>query len=512
MAKQDEGEGRKRLCKAFWLGPSGKAATWPDDDVRSKQLTEDPFEGTAAYGTLVREPPYSLEQLVMLAESHPVHAAALEQKAVDVVASGVQLEPTADDANEEHRDAIMEWLDGLAAEGTLIEILNAMWLDYETVGWGVLELGRDTSGVIKKMWHVPAHTVRAHRDNKRYVQMRHGKVVWFKRWNTMDESILASDGRVAWEGVGHDKLANEFLVFRKPSRRSTWYGIPTYIAALGHITLAIAARDFNIRFFSNAREPRHMIVISGVDEEKVDEFLEDLTEELKTQHGAGTDPHRNLLLALSGGQVDVVIKSMALPQNDLHFTRLLELTDRNILIAHRMPPDRLGFTTRGSLGGSVTADIIFAYKNGVVSPGQAVLADRLNRFLGVEYARAKQLSGDQKLAWKVGFEAMDLSDEMMDTKIVAEQVKINVKTLNEARERLGMEARDGLDVTLAEFMAAHGVTPAAMASATVDHPMGLDMSDETVRRLEAFDELVRGLREDIEGMTDGDKTDGDPEE
>jgi len=389
MARLTDNEGRTKLAKALWFGNDGsKVAAWPDDDVRSKQLTEDPFANVAAYGTMVCTPPYSMEQLVLLAESHPVHAAALEQKAMDVIASGVQLEPTEDDAAEEHKDAIMAWLNGLATDATFIEILNAMWLDYETVGWGVLEIGRDPSGVVKKMWHVPAHTVRAHQDNKRYAQMSHGKIVWFKRWNAMTENILTSDGRVAWEGVGHDKLANEFLVFRKPSRRSTWYGIPTYIAALGHITLAIAARDFNIKFFSNAREPRHMIVISGVHEEKVDALLEDLGEELKTQHGAGTDPHRNLLLALSGGQVDVVIKSMALPQNDLHFTRLLELTDRNILIAHRMPPDRLGFTTRGSLGGSVTADIIFAYKNGVIAPGQAVLADRLNRFLNEEYPRA----------------------------------------------------------------------------------------------------------------------------
>lgn len=506
MAKQGGEEGQTRLAKAIWFGPTGKAATWPDDEVRSKQLTEDPFAGVSAYGTLVRKPPYSMEQLVLLAESHPVHAAALEQKAMDVIASGIQLEPIEDDANDEVRDAILEWLDGLAAEATLIEILNAMWLDYETVGWGVLELGRDPSGIIKKIWHVPAHTVRAHQDNKRYVQMRHGKVVWFKRWNAMPEQILASDGRQAWESVGHDKLANEFLVFRKPSRRSTWYGIPAYIAALGHITLAIAARDFNIKFFSNAREPRHMIVISGVNEEKVDALLGDLEEELKTQHGAGSDPHRNLLLALGGDQVDVVIKSMALPQNDLHFTRLLELTDRNILIAHRMPPDRLGFVTRGSLGGSVTADIIFAYKNGVISPGQSVLADRLNRFLGVEYPKAQGADAAQKPSWKITLEDMDLSDEMMDTKVVAEQIKINLMTLNEGRERLGMESRDGLDMTLQEFMAEHGATPAVMAAATADNPQGMVMTEEVVQRLEAVDELMRTLHEDIEESAFGGET------
>jgi PBSX family phage portal protein len=503
MADEEE---PKRLIKAVWWGSEAKAFVDPNDEVRSKQLTEDPFTGMATYGTLVRMPPYSLEQLVLLSESHPIHAAALEQKAVDVIASGVEWNPLIEEANEVYKDEMQAWLEGLACDATFIEILEAMWLDYETVGWGILEVGRDPSGIVRKMWHVPAHTVRAHEDNKRFLQMRGGRFIWFKRWNTFEEQILASDGRMAWQGVGFDKLANEFLVFRKPSRRSTWYGIPAYIAALGHIALALAARDYNVKFFSNAREPRHLIVISGVDEDKLEQLANNLTEELKTQHAAGADPHRNLILPIAGAGVNVTVERMTLPQNDLHFTRLLELTDRNILIAHRMPPDRLGYVTRGSLGGSVTADIIFAYKNGVVSPGQTVLCDRLNKFLAVEYPKAKGLPASTDLQWEATLESLDLSDELMDTNVITIQVKSNLITLNEGRSRLGLGDRDGLDVTLAEFLAQFGGAP-VVAAATVDHPLGLHMEEEIIKRLEAADELMQALSTDVEELMARDDAD-----
>ena len=61
-----DGEPGKRLVRVVFWGPEeGILKSWPQDEVRSKQLTEDPFQGLAAYGTLVRMPPYSLEQLVL---------------------------------------------------------------------------------------------------------------------------------------------------------------------------------------------------------------------------------------------------------------------------------------------------------------------------------------------------------------------------------------------------------------------------------------------------------------
>ncbi|KKL86290.1 hypothetical protein LCGC14_1946230, partial [marine sediment metagenome] len=436
-----------RICKARFIPISSEDSELSEISFPSKQLSEDPFLSIGGYGVAITKPPYSMEQLVLLAEQHPVHAAALEQKAIDAVGRGPQLVPIGDDANDEQRTEIEEWLDSLAEQQTLVELVHQMQLDYETVGWGLLEVVRDNRGVVRRIHHVPAHTVRAHRDNRRYVQIRQGRQAWFKRWGVglEDINILLANGRKAPEGTAFERIANELLIFVKPSRRSTWYGIPTYIAGVGYITMALSARDYNIKFFSNAREPRYILIVSGMDAEGVEDTLDDLERSLSTQH---KDPHRNLILPLTGGTTAKVERITAV-QNDMHFMRLMEAADRNILASHRMPPDRLGTVMRGMLGGNVAANINRIYKDAVVMPAQAVLDDRLNRFLKAEFGRSKDgKPREAELQWKLEFESLDISDETMDVSNMLGQIKGNLITLNEGREKLGYPARDDMNVTL----------------------------------------------------------------
>ena len=51
--------------------------------VDSKQI-RDPFANLASYGKSIVKPPFNFDHLLQLAESQPVHAAAIEQKVTDV--------------------------------------------------------------------------------------------------------------------------------------------------------------------------------------------------------------------------------------------------------------------------------------------------------------------------------------------------------------------------------------------------------------------------------------------
>lgn len=499
--KVGTGTSQSRVCKARFVSvPGVNEDELPGLEHPSKQLVEDPFLGIGGYGAAIPIPPYSLEQLVLLAEQHPVHAAALEQKAIDAVGSGPQLVPVGDNADEKQRDVIKEWLTELVDQQTLVELVHQMQLDYETVGWGMLEVSRDAKGVARQLHHVPAHTVRAHRDNRRYVQIRQNKQAWFKRWGVglEDVNILLATGRKAPENTAFEKIANELLVFVKPSRRSTWYGIPTYIAGIGYISMALAARDYNIKFFSNAREPRYIIFVEGMDASGVEAALDDLEMSLKTQH---KDPHRNMIFPLTGG-AKARIERVTAVQNDMHFMRLMEAADRNILASHRMPPDRLGTVMRGMLGGNVAANINRIYKDAVVVPAQLVLKDRLNRFLRVEWARlhGKDEGRGEELQWEIDFEALDISDEAVDVTNVTLQLKNNVITLNEGRERLGYSSRDDMDVTLAEFLEAKGLKITASASPAQEL---VDQFGRTLMaindRLDSFDQTLTDVLIDGEG-------------
>lgn len=283
----------------------------------SKQLLEDPFANVIGYGTTVRQPPYSMEQMVILAEAHPIHAACIEQKVADIVASGPVFVPREEGqdsgANADEKKEMEEWWEALSEDLTSLEIVNAIWSDYETVGWGCMEIARDKVGEVRRIYHVPAHTVRAHVSGRLFVQIRQGRTVVFKAYGEEGDWYSTSVRR-APKGTDPDRLANELLVFRKPSRRSTWYGIPVYISAIGNITLAIAARDFNVLFFSNNREPRNLIILTGMAED-VDEVASSLTQQLAEQH---KEPFHNMILPIEG-DAKVQVERMMLQQNDMHF-------------------------------------------------------------------------------------------------------------------------------------------------------------------------------------------------
>lgn len=483
-----------RILKARIVGGDnlGNMSEFP-----SKQVISDPFEGISGVGEgATTTPPYNLEQLVVLAESHPVHAAALEQKATDAIGSGPIWIPADDKSpDESQRDEIKEWLESLTENETFVELLNAAQLDYETVGWGTIEVARGADGKVKHLWHIPGHTVRAHRDNVRYVQARQGKAAWFKRWGAglEDVPLLLANGRKAPKGTDYSKQANELLVLKKSSRRSTWYGIPNYVSAIGHIALAIAGRDYNVQFFSNAREPRLVFLVSGLDKKDVEEYLDELELSLRTQH---KEPHRNLILPTTG-KTQVKIERVTAIQNDMQFVKLMEQSERNILAAHRMPPDRLGVTTRGMLGGNGSASINRVYKDAVIGPSQLILKDRLNRFIRVEFARHKGLKPKEgessPIRWKIDFESVDLSDETEDTTNAIAKIRANAITLNEGREIFGMPPRDGMDVTLSEWLTTNGV-PVAMSAGDSDLDLRMSAMSKTqeaiMGRLEQLDEMI----------------------
>ena len=466
----------------------------------STQIT-DPFSSTGLYGQSIQQPPFNLEQLVMLAEAHPIHAASIEQKVTDIIASGVQFEPPDMEEDAEQNEDEMkgekalldEWWESLFEEFTSLESMTAVWTDFETVGWGAFEIVRDVNSILRRLYHVPGHTLRAHRGGQIFAQHRHGRIVYFKRWGAEDDRpILISNGHVAPKGTKPDKIASEILVFRKPSRRSSWYGIPTYVSGIGHIALGIAGRDFNVKFFENFREPRHLVIFTGLDDD-VEQAANDIEEIWKIQLRG--EPHHNVFIPLTGDTKVQVIK-MGTPMNEMHFARLMEVSDGEILVAHRMPPDRLGIQKRGFLGGNVAAVVNQIYKDGVVAKGQAVAESRLQRFVETEFER----SHEKELHHKVSLEELDVTDEKVDADIAIAYAKSGLFTLNELRARLGEPRHEPFaDMTLPEYLVSIGA-PAQMVAAAGIQSDGLDhdralLNSEVQRRLDDID----GLLEEVLG-------------
>jgi hypothetical protein len=159
-----------------------------------------------------------------------------------------------------------------------------------------------------------------HSDGKRYVQVRGGRKVWFKKWGTSVD-YLVETGEIAPPGTAGIKTANEIIVFREPSIRSSYYGIPGWYSAVAWIMLALAARDYNIMFFQNNREPRWLIILENLD---VDDDVDELLRRAFRQDLANS-PHKSMIVPLVGKEGKIHIHRMSDIQTDMGFEKLLDI-------------------------------------------------------------------------------------------------------------------------------------------------------------------------------------------
>lgn len=431
--------GSSKVLKVLYLDEAGE----PTGEWHSSQLPEDLFEGKHIQG--LQDPPYSMEQMVFLAEQHPIHSAALEQKTADIVGRGWEWESQEEDLQDPApREDIEDWFEALAPEELdMKEVLNATWLDTETTGWGLMECVRengDPLGEVKRLYHVPAHTVRAHGSGFKLIQIRGNKRVWFRRWGATDNAGQRVEvDQKTGSMTTVTTPANDLFIIKKPARRSTWYGIPGYVSAIGWITLALAARDDNLYLFQNRREPRWAIIMSNLADGEgtlEEDIRRAFTVDLKS-------PHRNIIIPITGpGTIDFQKLSADLKM-DGSFDKLSEFANRMILVAHRTPPERVANAAVGALGGNIVEATSRVYKDGVVTAGQEVINSRLNNFLRVEYYERN----NQTPLWRIGMDDLDVETDQEEADLLINKFKADLLSLGEAREvlKLGPLMKQDLD-------------------------------------------------------------------
>lgn len=421
-----------RVLKVLFFDEQGD----PIGEPASSQIPEDPFNERYDTRSGLQSPPFQLEQLLFLREAHPVHSASIEQKATDTIGQGWTWEATNPDADEEERDDLEAWFQLLArGDQTMSEQLLAVQEDFETFGQGFIEVVRDATGNVNGLYHVPGHTCRFHRDGVRVAQVRGEKIVWFKRWGAPTDKVVHSG--TGWlkdeDSIPEDKVANEILVVQKPSSRSSWYGVPSYISSIGWVSLALAVRDDNLLFFANRREPRWAVILTNLEDD--DDLQEDLRRAFQVDLKS---PHRNILIPISGNG-NIKFEKLSNDRMDGSFEKLGMVADTQILVGHRMPPERLGFVKVGNLGGNVAIESSRVYREAVVEPRQHMLSARINRFIEREYKRDERRKGDKDptpLRWLWVANELDLDDEAEDLKEAVMAFTAGLITLDEARRRI----------------------------------------------------------------------------
>lgn len=408
------------------------------DGTSSKKIEEDIITGYNAFEVVL--PPHNLDYLAKLYEISTPHKAAVDAKMSNIVSLGYDFIPSgvtkakmdaADKTKAEKlqrklnnaKQELLDVLDDLNEEDTFIETLQKVWKDYETTGNGYFEIGRsETTGKIAYIGHIPCVTVRVRRQRDGYVQIIANKAVFFRNFGKDDP-----------DPINRDRNPNEIIHIKKYSPSSTFYGVPDIIAAATAVAGMDFSAKFNLDYFENKAVPRHIIVLKGatINPRLAKNILEFFETGLKGKN------HRSLFVPLPASsnekKVELEVKPVEAGAQDASFDKYDKSNIAKILMAHRVPVNKVGLPEGVSL--AVARDADKTFKEQVCRPEQGILEKKLNKVF-------TEIQGERVFDFKLN--ELSLTDEDTQSKIDERRIKTGVETPNEQRVRRGMPShKDG---------------------------------------------------------------------
>ncbi|NDB58513.1 phage portal protein [bacterium] len=440
-----EGE---EILKLNGLGPSfrrkvsrdiQKRFTGTDGAGTQQLLIQQAVSGYALFDLV--QPEYNLDYLSTIYEISPYNYAAINAKVSNIVGLGFdfiesrkttdmldsiddekQLERARRKLNRIKQD-LHQWLEDCNEEETFKETLIKFYTDVEATGNGYLEVGRTTNGKIGYIGHIPSKTMRVRRLRDGFVQLLYGKAVFFRNFG---------DTETANPIAGSTDRPNEIIHLKKYTPKNNYYGIPDIIAAQSAMAGNEFAGKYNLDYFENKAVPRYIITVKGAklsteSERKLLEFF---------QVGLKGKNHRSLYIPLPPDSPDSKVEFKMEPieagQQESSFNVYRTSNRDEILMAHRVPINKIGTATGISLANARDADKTF--KEQVCAPAQDILEKKLNKIIE-----------EMTDALTLKFNELSLTDADTQSKIDERYLRLQVITPNEIRVRMGMVPRDGGD-------------------------------------------------------------------
>ena len=410
-----------------------------DGTGTQQNLLQQAITGYAMFDLV--QPVYNLEYLAKIYEVSPYNYAAINakvsnivglgfdfvetrkaQEALDSITNEKQMERARRKLNKLRQD-LNEWLEDCNEEETFKETLIKFYTDVEATGNGFLEIGRTSAGKIGYIGHIPSKTMRVRRLRDGFIQLLYGKAVFFRNFGDQETPNPISGG---------EDRPNEIIHFKKYTPMNNYYGIPDIIAAQNAMAGNEFAGRYNLDYFENKAVPRYVITVKGAklspeSERKLLEFF---------QVGLKGKNHRSLYVPLPADSPDQKVEFKMEPVEagvqDSSFNTYRKMNRDEILLAHRVPINKIGVPEGVSLASARDADKTF--REQVCGPAQDILEKKLNKIIQ-----------EMTDALVIKFTQLTLTDEDTQSKIDERYLRMQVITPNEVRIRKGMVPIDGGD-------------------------------------------------------------------
>lgn len=451
-ASSNDDEFAKPVPDHVWRSmPSELRKALRSKDRKAASKAKAPEE-LSAYDVLqVVPPPYNLDALAKLYEKNTAHNAAVTMKAINIAGLGYKIinSPETEfkiellqnnkaklerflEKIKKERLALYRKIESLNDEEEFSEIMVKVWTDVEALGTGYLEVGRTINGEIGYIGHIPGQTIRIRAARDGFIQVIGNQYIFFRNFGDTETP----------NPLGNDPNPNEIISFKKYSPHSTYYGVPDIIAAMPAVVGDAMAKEYNIDYFENKAVPRYAFITRGVKLSKEAErnLREYFSTQLKGKH------HGTLYIPLPAAvnqTVDARFEAIENRPQEQSFIEYIKDARLEVLMAHRVPPGKVGIFENTNLAVSRDADRTF--KEQVCRPEQRRLEKKINLLF-------RELAGSDKFMLK--FNEADVIDEDIRSRKHDRYLRTRVMKPNEVRAEIGLPAVPEGE----EFLPAPGTT------------------------------------------------------
>lgn len=419
----------------------------------SRQL-RDPFTTFYVQG-IALEPPLPPERLLNLTEDNALHSACLMAKATDSCGRGWEFKPKEGKENDqeliesETPIQLKEAVAKFCPELTFSQLLYQAAWEMDAIGWSVWEIVRmyrrgykgNQYLPIGAIYPIPAHTVRATLDPRKWVQIRAGRVRYFKKFGAKCDINNETGSIYEWGGRGAESvgdlgelyLASELIIFKTYTPRSIWYGLPRWVSAIATVAELTAIREFNVSWFASGGQTDYAMHFSAQDIDVAKNMVAEARQQLLENQGRG----HTILMTAGSEDTEVAVNKLGELLREGHFRFRRGDLAKEVLIAHNTPPYRIGWAETGSLAGNAAKEMLEAYKFGAIEPVQEVFEEGLERTLF-----NPDLGGLNPGDFCFRLHDLEMMDMQFTTDRTLRSVQFGVLTPNQGREELGWDPDD----------------------------------------------------------------------
>ncbi|HZL56711.1 MAG TPA: phage portal protein [Bryobacteraceae bacterium] len=350
----------------------GKArADAPSDSIGSKRLTEK--YGVTLDGVQCATRPFDFYLYAFATTLNTYHCRAVRAKAKDIAGGPWKI---TGDAGIAKRQDIVEFFHGSFADRDFSDGIENVWMDFESIGNGYVEVIPDLKGRPAEFAHIPSTEMWIRLDNLGFVQQKNGLYSHFRGFG-IDPSKFADlkpNDPLLRDGITSAKHFTNYFPW------SLYYGIPSIMPAWNRMALSVLETEYNLNFFANNAVPDYAVTLAG----EWDDDAEDKIRDYFQRHLKGKS-HKTLVLRTPDGATIKFDKLTSDNAKEGSF-RLLRVDCRDeVLHAHGVPPSKVGIHETGRLGGKDGFEQNQEYKDSIVTPGRKRVTTFLNKIIAAAF-------------------------------------------------------------------------------------------------------------------------------